>query len=144
MVLVQADLPACHALHYLQMAAEKICKAHLHAIGQPANSSHAVVRKHLPTLARVLGATRALSGSRLKELKRLAYEIEMLAPALISEGSRPENPEYPWQNRDGTVVCPADYDFPLGRERGLASLIKLIEQAAQRYSQEPSSLEDKA
>src|SRR4051794_872509 len=39
----QSNLPACHALHYLQMATEMLGKAYLWKHGRPANSHRAFV-----------------------------------------------------------------------------------------------------
>ncbi|MCZ7646608.1 MAG: hypothetical protein M5U26_15195 [Planctomycetota bacterium] len=50
-------LPECQHLHFLQMAREKLCKAHLYNIGsaQPGalDSSHAYVEKQLPVILRI-------------------------------------------------------------------------------------------
>ena len=50
------SLPACHALHYLQMACEKLCKASMISAGaDPADAqrSHASIAKHLPTIVKL-------------------------------------------------------------------------------------------
>lgn len=48
-----ADVPHCHKLLFLQMACEKICKAHLITKGTPPEklqSSHGYIGKPLPTV----------------------------------------------------------------------------------------------
>ncbi len=54
--------PRCHKLHFLQMACEKLCKAHL--CGQDAplenlQASHRYVAKPLPTIVRNVLAKRS-------------------------------------------------------------------------------------
>lgn len=112
----QADLPACHALHYLQMATELFGKAHAWKHGPRANTHRAFV-----------GFLRSLSTNR-KAQKQLDFEgrnenwehlirksiplaqgIEDLAPALAQDGP---NPEYPWP-RDAPQNAPAEHAFEL-------------------------------
>jgi hypothetical protein len=40
----------------------------------------------------------------------LAYEIELLAPALARGGP---NPEYPWKDSFDKILAPVAYSFPL-------------------------------
>ena len=94
------DLPACHALHYLQMATELLGKAHAWKHGPRANTHRAIV-----------GFLRSISTNR-KAQKQLGFEgrnenwehlirksvplaerIEDMAPALALDAP---NPEYPW------------------------------------------------
>jgi len=45
--------PACHRLHFLQMACEKLCKAHLLRAGakpQDVQRSHTYISGQLPTI----------------------------------------------------------------------------------------------
>jgi len=105
----QPNLPACHALHYLQMATELLGKAHAWKHGPRANTHRAFV-----------GFLRSLSTNR-KAQKQLGFEgrnenwqhlirksvplaegIEHLAPALALDAP---NPEYPWP-RDAPEVAP--------------------------------------
>ncbi len=127
-------LSRCHSLHFLQMAAEKVCKAYLHATGNTVKQSHSVVRKHLPSIARDLSAERAMSGSRLKALKHLAVEIDLLAPALRGEGTRQDNVEYPWESTDGIVIAPIDFAFSPIEDNQIRALVKLLRLAASKYS----------
>lgn len=51
--LCTSDLPACHQLHYLQMALEKAAKAHLiaaHADPEKLQTSHAHIAKQIPLI----------------------------------------------------------------------------------------------
>src|ERR1700719_2123638 len=107
----QPDLPACHALHYLQMATELLGKAHAWKHGPRPNTHRAFV-----------GFLRSLSTNR-KAQKQLGFEgnngnweqvirksvllaqrIEDLAPALAGDGP---NPEYPWPRED-PQLAPAE------------------------------------
>ena len=115
----QADLPACHPLHYLQMATELFGKAHAWKHGPRANTHRAFV-----------GFLRSLSTNR-KAQKQLGFEgrngiwehlirksiplaqgIEDLAPALALDGP---NPEYPWP-RDAPRSAPAEHLFEMWQQ----------------------------
>jgi hypothetical protein len=119
LLLEQPQLPACHALHYLQMATELLGKAHAWRNGPPALTHHAFV-----------GFLRGLSTNR-KAQKQLGYEgrnenwehlirksvplaerIENLAPALALDGP---NPEYPWP-RAAPATAPAEHTFEVWQE----------------------------
>jgi len=54
--LALAGAHKCHRLHFLQMAAEKVCKAHLTTINghSRVRKTHAYVAKVLPVIARKL------------------------------------------------------------------------------------------
>src|SRR2546423_566942 len=81
-------IPQCQSLHYLQMACEKLCKAHLCFAGSDpldVQSSHAYVAKNLPSIARHM-FTRQLKrplrdhGWEMSLMRQLSREIELLAP----------------------------------------------------------------
>jgi hypothetical protein len=115
----QSDLPACHALHYLQMATELLGKAHAWKHGPRANTHRAFV-----------GFLRSLSTNRkaqsqlgfeernenwkhlIRKSVLLAERIENLAPALALDAP---NPEYPWP-RDAPQVAPAEHRFGIWQE----------------------------
>jgi hypothetical protein len=120
------------------MAAEKVCKAHLHADGNIVKESHSVVRKHLPSVAREFGPMRGLSGSRLKMLKHLAAEIDFLAPALSAAGARRDNVEYPWEDSNQEIVAPVDHAFNRIDNRQIADVVKLLKVAASYYASSAS------
>lgn len=135
-VLLRAEqLPACHQLHYLQMACEKLAKAHLIAGGtDPADlqSSHAYVAKRLPIIARQLLAREARRHPRdtwiLAAIRKLARQIELLAPAVDDDGRSPANCEYPWPLPDGNIIAPAHHAFGLSLlyEKAGTTLLKIM------------------
>lgn len=135
----ERDLPACHALHYLQMACEKLCKASMIAAGaDPADvqRSHASIAKHLPTIVRLYLSQEAGRLSRdnwiVDAIRPLARRIELLSPAVRAGGRSPQNCEYPWVAPDGSVTAPADhrFDFSMLFERSGVALLKIARQAA--------------
>ena len=108
-----AKAPECHQLHFLQMACEKLVKAHLFTVPpvpQYLFSSHAVIAKHLP---RIVGEYyRRQKGKPLPRpmhtrIRHLSRQIELLAPAVDDAGRVRANCEYPWSGPQETVRCPA-------------------------------------
>jgi hypothetical protein len=142
--VVKAGAAKCHRLHFLQMAAEKTCKAHLTLNNGHHNlrRSHAVVKDNLPVIARQFYAERsenmAIAQWELKAIKHLANEIELLAPACTHAGAREDNTEYPWEDSNGRVYTPCEYTFPNiddGPEnKTINRLIRLIREAADSFS----------
>jgi len=140
----QVHVEKCHRLHFLQMAAEKTCKAHLTLQNGHENvrDIHCVIKKNLPAIARhfyaVLGIDRRIAQGEIGVVKRLAAEIEVLAPACEHGGARPDNTEYPWEDSTGRVYTPSDYTFPNiddGPEsRTIPRLVRLIRTAAESFS----------
>ena len=140
MSLAKLDPPVegeeCHKLLFLQMACEKLGKAHL--CGQGVNptalqTSHAFVARTLPIVLRDTAETMRLTGRYAKEVLRqsrqLAREIELLAPAVRRGGLRPDNCEYPWEDGNGVLHVPLDWSFPTSNLLEAASgrtLLKLI------------------
>ncbi|MFQ5630662.1 MAG: hypothetical protein ACE5I1_17970 [bacterium] len=109
----------CHRLYYLQMTTEKLGKALLiagHAKLEMITQSHTAFVKFMRIvsnnrkLQEVLGMKKSQLRARFKRLLPLAYEIEILAPALAQSGP---NPEYPWKDTSGRILAPVDYSFPL-------------------------------
>jgi len=138
----RSDVPACHHLLFLQMACEKLAKAHLiHQGGDPAafQTSHAYTAKTLDIVVRyeltIRGFKPRQAAAILSHTKRMAQEIELLAPAVKRAGQRPDNCEYPWEDNNGQVHVPLDWSFipsallfePAGR-----TLLKLIPAAIDR------------
>jgi hypothetical protein len=132
-------LPQCQRLHFLQMACEKLAKAHLCKAGAaPASlqSSHAYVAKNLPIIVRKQLAGRAGRTQQTRAIvagaKHLAREIELLSPSVDDGGRRPDNCEYPWEDANGNVLIPSEYAFatlhlataPAGR-----TLLKIVSAA---------------
>ncbi len=132
----RSDVPACHHLLFLQMACEKLVKAHLiHQGGDPAayQTRHAYTARNLELVIRheltIRGFKRSQAAAILGHTKRMAQEIELLAPAVKRAGQRLDNCEYPWEDANGKVHVPLDWRFipstlllePAGR-----TLLKLI------------------
>ena len=138
--------PACHALHYLQMAVEKIAKAAICADDSPPPRTHAVsgrlvqllqtpaVARHLGFEADRMGAYRAL----LLAVSPLFAEIERLHPA-VPAGTQGPNVEYPWpvqpSSEDSEWVAPASHPFDLAerlRQGNGARLMDLLRRMFER------------
>jgi hypothetical protein len=111
-------IPACHSLHYLQMALEEVAKAILASYAGDFRLSHKVVYSLFTALNRK-DAWRALDYSsydvyqaKLRGMKSLAKEIEDLHP----EGNQP-NVEYPWPTPGSESprdwIAPVEYPFGL-------------------------------
>jgi hypothetical protein len=133
------SLPACHGLHFLQMACEKLCKASLIASGSDPielQRSHAYIEKRLPIIVKDMMRLDAGSLPRnswiVPAIRSLARKIELLSPAVKGGDRSPRNCEYPWPASDGSVIAPADYKFdfsPLFDPAGIR-LLKLMRLAA--------------
>ena len=111
-----ADVPECHKLQLLQMACEKLAKAHLCKAGSDPGvlqSSHAYISKNLPIIIRqqIEVSNRRDAAWVVQLAGHLAREIEMLAPAVWRGGRRPDNCEYPWEDEGGVLHSPLDWTF---------------------------------
>ena len=142
--LATAGEADCHALHYLQMACEKIAKAYRirdltvdvdeltqHHIGFESFVSAFLLS---PAFKEEYKHKSAQFRRTKTEMRRLAREVECLSPAVRRE-QRPDNSEYPWAA--GTVVvAPCDYGFPnlslLTTSTGRAFL-KLVRRAMDEF-----------
>jgi hypothetical protein len=111
----------CHRLLFLQMASEKLGKALLlagHSTLENITQSHAAFVKFMRlagnnrNLRNALGMKKSNFRFHFKRLLPLAYQIELLAPALSQGGP---NPEYPWLDQSGNLCVPTDYAFPLSK-----------------------------
>jgi hypothetical protein len=135
----------CHRMLFLQMACEKLCKAHLVRAGtrpETLQSSHAYVAKPLPLVIReqlvFMKTNLAGMASVLAFTRHIAGEIELLNPAVDRAGQRPDNCEYPWEDRNRILHSPLDWTFtpsnlltaPAGR-----TFIKLVRGAITRLLQ---------
>ncbi|MFH0924614.1 MAG: hypothetical protein V1872_03120 [bacterium] len=142
-ILVRGNAKKCHRLHFLQMAAEKTCKAHLTKVNghKYVKKIHTYTEKNLPTIARViyskLNNNNKMQHWEISEIRRLAREIEVLAPACDHGDRREDNSEYPWQDEKGKVQTPCEYNFPKidDRDRSIVRLIRLIRKASESYAQ---------
>lgn len=117
-VLQSLPIPPCHRLQFLQMACEKLVKAHLCGEGTEPGAlqqSHAYIAKNLPQVLRQQALFMNFHGPKakqvLKRAARLAREIELLAPAVKQAGKRPDNCEYPWEDANGRLHTPLDWSF---------------------------------
>jgi len=133
------SLPACHALHFLQMACEKLCKASMISSGSDpmeVQRSHASIAKHLPTIVRFYMSQPAGTLPRdnwiVDAIRPLARKIELLSPAVKAGGRSPQNCEYPWIASTGSVTAPADhrFDFSMLFDKAGVALLKIVRQAA--------------
>jgi hypothetical protein len=133
------SLPACHALHFLQMAAEKLCKACMISTGSDpmqVQRSHAFIAKHLPTIVRLYMSREAGRLPRdnwiVDAIRPLARKIELLSPAVKGGGRSPQNCEYPWVASDGSITAPADHPFEFSMlfDKAGVALLKIVRQAA--------------
>jgi hypothetical protein len=138
-LLAEAGAEKCHRLHYLQMAAEKTCKAHL-TMGNGHGSlrkTHAYVETVLPVIARhfyaSIGTQSHLPVWQTEAVKRLAHEIEVIAPGCDAGDVREDNSEYPWIDGHGEVRIPCEYGFPGidDGDRTILLLIRLMRAAAE-------------
>jgi hypothetical protein len=137
------SIPSCHKLLFLQMACEKLTKAHLCKAGaEPRNlqSSHAYVAKSLPIIVRQqinLSELNPKSAAWINEHSRhLSREIELLAPAVRRGGRRPDNCEYPWEDSAGKLHLPLEWSFPASRlllAPAGRTFLKLVREAISRF-----------
>jgi hypothetical protein len=141
-MLAHSGTEKCHRLHFLQMAAEKMCKAHLVVVNghDSLKKSHAYIEGTLPLIARQY---RTISDQKMPEwefkaVKRFARQIQLLAPACTDNESRPDNSEYPWQDAQNAIRTPCLYSFPEiddGPEnKTFVRLTRLIRTAAESYA----------
>jgi hypothetical protein len=129
-------VPKCHRLQFLQMACEKLVKAHLFETGAvPASAlaSHAVIAKHLPRI--VNEYYRRQTGHSMphhlyQQVRSVSREIELLAPAVDDAGRQPANCEYPWVDAAcSRIFVPAEYEFrnlDLPREPAIRLILKVL------------------
>jgi hypothetical protein len=141
--LAEAGVHKCHRLHFLQMAAEKVCKAYLTTQNGHENvrKSHAYVERNLPIIARSFYAISTTTNNQItrweiSEIRRISREIQVLAPACDDGGTREDNSEYPWKDGNGSVRTPCEYAFPNldDGSRAIVRLIRLIRAASESYA----------
>ena len=137
-------LPACHQLHSLQMACEKIAKAY--RCRDKSVNLEELLKRHVgfskfmgsfltsPSLKEAYRG-RAAQLSEVSRLARaLAREIEKLAPA-VDRAASPENAEYPWDFGED-VISPCHYSYPrlsLLLSPGGRTFLKLVAKAIQEF-----------
>ena len=124
----RAAVPACHPLHYLQMATEKLAKAvqrRMHP--QPPDKLSHVAFSQMPFQLRRRDVARALGWEQfsqfrgfLRSIRQLCQAIEGLSPAVAGSTRLIDSPnvEYPWRGRDAQDhkitgwLVPAQEVFP--------------------------------
>jgi hypothetical protein len=135
-------IPQCHKLQFLQMACEKLVKAHLCGAGTDAGTlqqSHAYIAGTLPVVLRQQAIFVNFRGPKakkvLKHVATFSREIELLAPAVKGGGKRPDNCEYPWEDANGRLHTPLNWTFQLSQLVLLPTgrtTLKLIGEAIKR------------
>ncbi|MBI3824221.1 MAG: hypothetical protein HY289_16255 [Planctomycetes bacterium] len=134
--LQDQPVPECHKLLFLQMACEKLCKAHLIQRGTLPDllqTSHGFISGPLPVVIReqMVLVKKQLKGMHgvLIFTRHLANEIEFLNPSIDRDGRRPDNCEYPWEDSAQTLHSPLDWTFApsnLLTQRHGATFLKLV------------------
>lgn len=143
----ELEIPRCHALHYLQMACEKIAKAYrIRDTNAELEGEGGLLRRHVgfekfmsafllsPSIRSAYAGRTAQLRQIAKTTLALAREIEKLAPAVDGQ-TVPENAEYPWKVA-GHVVAPCEHEFSrlsLLREAGGTTFLKLLRRAADDF-----------
>ncbi len=136
------SVPQCHKLQFLQMACEKLVKAHLIKGGEDPSklqSSHSRVAGTLPVVIRqhLMGSGVGTHNAEwnIRHARLIAEEIEMLAPAVKRGGSRPDNCEYPWEDAAAILHVPIDWKFKpseLLLAQAARTFLKLVLEAINR------------
>lgn len=116
-LLENLEVPNCHRLQILQMACEKLCKAHLcseNAYPPSLQSSHHYVKGSLPVVLRKTYLDELEDAQKgvwaMAQIKHLAQEIDLLSPS-VNRVKRPDNCEYPWEDANGNLHIPVDWAF---------------------------------
>lgn len=140
------NVQPCHRLLFLQMACEKLCKARLIDAGtrpELLQTSHGYVANPLPIIIReqllFMGQRLTAYAGLLTFARHIAAEIELLNPAVDRNGHRPDNCEYPWEDRSQVIRSPLDWSFvPLQLLRGPfgPTFVKLLHISIRRALEE--------
>jgi hypothetical protein len=141
-ILWEGGAEKCHRLHFLQMSAEKVCKAHLmRENGYDAvRKIHSYVESVLPVIARHFSSLAQDSNYKpwqLRAIAKFARDIELLAPSCHEGETRPDNSEYPWLDGTDRVQTPCRYPFRHidDGDRIVVTIIQLLRVAANEYVQ---------
>lgn len=136
----------CHAMHYLQMAGEKIAKAY--RFRDTATSTNSLLTSHMAFskfFSSFLKSNRIKSMYRnrdaqlqivIKDCKKLAEKVEKLAPAVDRSGA-PDNAEYPW-SAGNQIFVPCEYSYPnltLLKEPSGRTFIQLLKISIQEFEE---------
>ena len=149
----RADVPECYALHYLQMATEKLAKAAFLALRVPGlrrfdHVAFSLVPLHLRRrdVARGLGwSDFRVYQTFVTRTRPVFRETDELAPAVgprLDGGGPAEGPnvEYPWpvaRNEETCWVVPAEHGFGLldrlRRSGDAAQVLGFIRRLMERF-----------
>ncbi len=136
----------CHALHYLQMATEKIAKASFWSRNTAPALSHvgfvsflrrlnSIRREKRSHIAALFGFPSFASFEAwLPTATSIGREIEKVSPAVMPDGP---NSEYPWPHENPTQY-PAGYWFPIWDELQLSQgrrMMRFIDRAINGFPQ---------
>lgn len=117
------------------MACEKLCKAYRISHGadiSEVRKSHAFIAGTLPIIALHILSREAGRMPRetwvISAIRKLARQIELLAPAVRDGGRVESNCEYPWVIPSGDVIAPCNYNFGIDLlyQRAGRTLLKII------------------
>jgi hypothetical protein len=150
-IVSEGGCPACHELHYLQMATEKLGKAVLLKSGETlenVNTTHKAFVRFLrvapknPSLRQTLNLSARQLQAYVNNVLPIADQIERLAPKLACGGP---NAEYPWETPHKRIIAPASHGFhltsaltqPQGRK--LLNLVSVILNGFERFFQQTST-----
>ncbi len=138
--LPRAQADKCHRLHFLQMAAEKVCRAHLTANNghERVRKTHGYIARNLPVVAREFYSRHrsgGLAAWQLAGIRKVSFEIQVASPASDNSDSREDNSEYPWLDGQGTIQTPCLYAFPNLDDGAPAVrlILRLLRVAAESY-----------
>ena len=113
-------LPTCHKLHFLQMACEKLVKAHLCGVGtepRTLQSSHAYVADTLPVVLRQQAVFVRFTGRNAKEVLARANSLLRRSTFLLRRLIAGEDAEtiasIPWEDSRRGMRTPLDWTFNL-------------------------------
>lgn len=117
-------LPVCHSLHYLQMAAEKIAKAH--ELGKAGSNKSldtlttrhtgASIEEFVKTVFKQVRGPALIKAKKTEQLATLMSKIGTLARQLekcqpaVDKKISPQNVEYPWED-SSRISVPCEQRF---------------------------------
>jgi hypothetical protein len=139
----RSDVPRAQALHYLQMATEKLAKAYrlrdaktdLDQMNHVGFLAFFNMYMRSPQMREEYKGKTAQWRIVQRECERFARNVELLAPA-VDRQVHPDNTEYPWE-AGGAVIVPILYTFPnlsfLQQPQG-RNFLNLIERAFRDFS----------
>lgn len=143
-LLQERGAEMCHAMHYLQMATEKLSRAAGMRIREPwsETNSHAALVKALQLLKAQPRAVEVFANGSYDTMRATvnqalpaAYAIQSLAPQIAGDSA---NPEYPWENKadPGHWIPPCDYSFiSVTQMPYFAQLVRLMQSMLDHFDE---------